>query len=105
MAVGVIADHGQVLQRLAEQIIEDAEEEETFKIFFQDKVGFNNASWSRTAVCGSGGAVLRREEARAVLTSKPGHSFFEPQCIWQSRALEFMRQLRRLLEEFPASSR
>ena len=58
---------GQVLQRLAEQIIEDVDEEE---------------------ICG---AALGREPL-AVLNWKPGHYFFEPHCTWQSLAFVFMRQ-------------
>ena len=77
-----------VLQRLAEQIIKDV-----------GKAGFNSASWSRTSKPGSGGAVLRRVEPRAVLTWKPGHYFCEL-LFWRTLALVVMRQLRRLLEEF-----
>ena len=72
---------GQVLQRLAEQIIDDVEE-----------AGFNSASCGRTSKRGSGGAVLRRGEALAVVTWKIGHHFCELHCILQSLALVFMRQ-------------
>ena len=64
-----------ILQRLVEQIIQDDSWVGT---------GVNSASWSRTSwrtasvLRGSGGAVFRRVEARALLTWKPGHCFFEP---------------------------
>ena len=61
------------LQRLAKQIFDD---------YMVGKAGCNTASWIRTARRGSGGAVLRRDaapgRARAVLTWKLGHCFFEP---------------------------
>ena len=89
----------QVLERLVEQTMGD--EEEIFKVSFQDRVGFNSASWSRTAKRGSGGAVLRRDAApgrsRAVLTWKFGHYFYEL-LFWQALAFVYMRQLRRLVE-------
>ena len=44
-----------VLQRFVEQVVEDG--------IFVGKTGFNNASWSRTSMRGSGGAVLRRGDA------------------------------------------
>ena len=44
------------------------------------------ASWSRTSKRGSGGAVLRRDEALAVLTWKPGPCFHEL-LFWQTLAL------------------
>ena len=73
-----------VLQRFAEQIIhEDVDMEEIFKVFSQD------GEWVFSALCGaeprnasrlsrghgSGGAVLRREEARGVHL-EPGHHFY-----------------------------
>ena len=68
MEVFKVFSSDMVLQRLAEQIIEDVDEEEISKVFSQGKAGFNSASWSGTAMRGSGGAVLRR---LAVLTWKP----------------------------------
>ena len=59
---------GQVLRRFVEQIIEHTkEEEEVFSLLpvlgcFQQQ--FNSASWSRTMLCRSGGAVLRQDRAR-----------------------------------------
>ena len=69
--------------------------------------GFNSASWSRISKRGSGGAVLRRfagGRARAVLTLKPKHYFYE--LIVLALAPGFMPcvQTTELLDEFQAFS-
>ena len=84
-----------VLQRVVEQIIDD------------DMVGwagFKIALWSRTSWRWSGGAVLRRDaapgRARAVLTWKFGHCFYEL-LFWQTLALVFMRPFGGFRKNFP----
>ena len=47
--------------------------------------GFTSASWSRTTLRRSGSAVLRRDEARAVLTWKLGHFLRAPLCLAVTR--------------------
>ena len=74
---------GRVLQRLAEQIIEDVGMEEIFKVFSQESEGFQRfveqtmkQRHARAAWRGSDGAVLRREDAREVHLNR-GRYFYE----------------------------
>ena len=91
---------GQVLQHFAEQTIEDVARRKSSRSSPRARWGFNSASWSRTALRGSGGAGLRRERARAVLTRKPWHFLRAP--LYVAVALVFCVSQQRLLDEFLA---
>ena len=92
---------GQVLRRFVEQIIKHAKKEEVFKVFLPGHVGcyqqFNNASWSRTTLRRSGGAVLRRD--RPLRSSHGNLDIISCTCEHQPSCS--CVSLRFLLEEFP----